>query len=192
MATLTAPVAARAAAQRLGLAPPPPSKPDASIDQPKPKPASQAAASRPAAQVKPPAAPSAAPEAFPAVDPIAAAETARAKSRERLAQQRVARDHLWPLLSTRFPEAFKLPPVPLAVGIHKQIRKIVGDDIDPAELGAFMRYWTMRQTYLMAVWRGEPRRNLDGTFASSPTINQRNDAGRKLWGDAAKPIVEAV
>jgi sRNA-binding protein len=107
---------------------------------------------------------------------------------QRREQQRIARDHLWPLLSKVFPEVFSLPAVPLAIGIHKQILDIAGDSIDATELGAFMRYWVRRWSYLMAVWRGEPRRNLDGSVAGSPTIDQRNDAARKLWGDRARQI----
>ena len=40
---------------------------------------------------------------------------------QRREQQRIARDHLWPLLSKVFPEVFSLPAVPLAIGIHNQI-----------------------------------------------------------------------
>lgn len=107
---------------------------------------------------------------------------------QRREQQRIARDHLWPLLSKVFPEVFNLPAVPLAIGIHNQILDIAGDSIDATELGVFMRYWVRRWSYLMAVWRGEPRRNLDGSVAGSPTIDQRNDAARKLWGDRAQQI----
>jgi len=38
------------------------------------------------------------------------------KKRAWLEQQRIAREHLWPLLSGVFPEVFCLPPVPLAMG----------------------------------------------------------------------------
>lgn len=109
---------------------------------------------------------------------------------ERREQQRIARERLWPLLSEVFPEVFCLPPVPLAIGIHNQILEVAGDSIDPAELGAFMQYWTTRWSYLMAVGRGEPRRNLDGSIAGSPTIEQRNDAAKKLWGTGAQQVGE--
>jgi sRNA-binding protein len=95
-------------------------------------------------------------------------------------QQQIAREHLWPLLSSVFPEAFRLPAVPLAIGIHHQILDVAGDDINPRELSTFMRYWCGRWSYLMAVSRGEQRRNLDGSIAGVPTIEQRNDAARKL------------
>ena len=107
---------------------------------------------------------------------------------QRREQQRIARDHLWPLLSKVFPEVFSLPAVPLAIGIHNQILDVTGDSIDPRELSIFLRYWVRRWAYLQAVWRGEPRRNLDGSVAGSPTIEQRNDAARKLWGDRAQQI----
>jgi sRNA-binding protein len=103
-------------------------------------------------------------------------------------QERIAREHLWPLLSKVFPDVFRLPAVPLAIGIHKQILDVAGDSIDPRELSIFLRYWVRRWAYLQAVWRGEPRRNLDGSVADPPTIEQRNDAARKLWGDRAQQI----
>jgi sRNA-binding protein len=128
----------------------------------------------------------------PKPETLVPAETKGSEKQIRIAQcreqQRIARDHLWPLLSKVFPEVFSLPAVPLAIGIHKQILDIAGDSIDATELGAFMRYWVRRWSYLMAVWRGEPRRNLDGSVAGSPTIDQRNDAARKLWGDRARQI----
>jgi sRNA-binding protein len=128
----------------------------------------------------------------PKPETLVPAETRGSEKQIRIAQrreqQRIARDHLWPLLSKVFPEVFSLPAVPLAIGIHNQILDIAGDSIDATELGAFMRYWVRRWSYLMAVWRGEPRRNLDGSVAGSPTIDQRNDAARKLWGDRARQI----
>ena len=44
--------------------------------------------------------------------------------------------------------------------------------------------------YRLAVWRGEPRRNLDGSEAGAPTVEQRNDAGRSFWGARYQAIVE--
>jgi sRNA-binding protein len=107
---------------------------------------------------------------------------------QRREQDRIAREHLWPLLNKVFPEVFSLPAVPLAIGIHNQILDVAGDSIDTTELGAFMRYWVSRWSYLTAVWRGEPRRNLDGSVAGSPTIEQRNNAARRLWGGRAQQI----
>ena len=107
-----------------------------------------------------------------------------------LEQQRAARDKLWPLLREVFGEVFKLPPVPLAVGIHRQILDVAGDEIDAAELSRFLRYWCSRWSYLVAVWRGEPCRNLDGSPAGAPTLEQRNAAGRQVMGPRYRPIVE--
>jgi sRNA-binding protein len=114
------------------------------------------------------------------------------RAAERREQQRRARERLWPLLNEVFPEAFRVPAVPLAIGIHHQILEVAGDSIDPAELSAFLRYWVSRWSYLQAVKRGEPRRNLDGSLAGLPTIEQRNDAARRLWGERAQPIVEHI
>jgi sRNA-binding protein len=126
----------------------------------------------------------------PKPEPLVPTEPKGSEKQIRIAQyreqQRIARDHLWPLLSKVFPDVFRLPAVPLAIGIHKQILEVAGDSIDPRELSTFLRYWVRRWAYLQAVWRGEPRRNLDGSVAGSPTIEQRNDAARKLWGDRAR------
>jgi hypothetical protein len=82
--------------------------------------------------------------------------------------------------------------VPLAIGIHKRILEVASDSIDPGELAAFMRYWTRRKSYRIAVWRGEPRRNIDGSEAGSPTIDQRNFAGASIWGENYKPIPKSI
>lgn len=117
------------------------------------------------------------------------------KRAEFLARQRAARDHLWPLLSERFPEAFRLPPRPLAIGVHTKIIEalaVAGNEIDERELSRFMRFWCGRWTYLRAVHAGEERRNLDGSAAGVPTIAERNIAGRYLWGPGHSEIKEAA
>lgn len=111
---------------------------------------------------------------------------------ERREKQRLAREQLWPLLRAVFPEVFRLPAVPLAIGIHKQILDVACDSIDPGALAAFLRYWIRRWSYLYAVWRGEPRRNIDGSVAGVPTVDQRNAAGRWLWGSRHRPIPEST
>ena len=152
MATLTALIAARDAAQQSGLVMPPK------------------------------------PETLVPTEPKGSGKQIRIAQRRE--QERIAREHLWPLLSEVFPEVFSLPAVPLAIGIHNQILAVAGDSIDPDELGAFMRYWTTCWSYRTAVWRGVPRRNLDGSPAGVPTIEQRNDAARQLWGERAQLIAE--
>jgi ProQ/FINO family len=116
------------------------------------------------------------------------------KSAEYMARQRAfqasAREKLLPMLREVFPQAFPLPPVPLAIGIHREILAIAGDEIDPADLSAFLRYWCTRRSYLTAIWRGQGRRNLDGSIAGVPTIKERNDAGRGVWRDRYRPIEE--
>ena len=80
MATLTAPAAARAAAEERGLVPTPQ------------------------------------PETLVPAEPKGSERQIRiAQHRE---QERIAREHLWPLLSKVFSEVFRLPAVPLAIGIH--------------------------------------------------------------------------
>jgi hypothetical protein len=164
--TLTASPAIRAAAKARGLDLPPP----ATVEIPPIEP-----------QLEP------APVSTPSK-----AEKKRAWFTAQHEREKAAREHLWPVLSARFPDAFRLPPVPLAVGIHKQILKVAGDSIDQGELSAFLRYWTGRRTYRFAVWRGAPRRNLDGSEAGAPAIDQRNHAGTSIWGEKYRPIPEGA
>lgn len=118
------------------------------------------------------------------------------KRAEFLELQRQARERVYPTLRAVFPLAFTLLPVPLAIGIHQQILDALagasGDEIDPAELSRFLRYWCTRRSYLIAVWRGTGRRNLDGSVSGFPTIKQRNDAGRSVWGERYQEIQEAA
>ena len=48
------------------------------------------------------------------------------------------------------------------------------------EIGIILRYWTKRSSYLKAVARGEPRRNLDGSEAEVPTKEAQESARRLL------------
>lgn len=116
------------------------------------------------------------------------------KRAEFLQRQRAARDHLWPLLSARFPLVFKLPAPPLAIGIHKAILEATAaaaDEVDPRELSRFLRFWTTRWSYLRVVHRGEERCNLDGSAVGAPTVAERNDAGRRLWDERYQEIQDA-
>lgn len=131
------------------------------------------------------------PEPVPAANDVAP-RSKQTRTAERREQQQRARERLWPLLHDVFPEAFRVPAVPLAIGIHRQILDVVGEDIDPDELSAFLKYWVRRWSYLHAVWRGEARRNLDGSLAGVPTIEQLNGAAKMLWGERARPIGEHI
>ena len=135
------------AAQQRGLAPsaPPPAKPTPSA-----RPAPVRARVEPAPNF-------AAPPPVVAEAPSPAGPSPRERKRARwLAAQREMHDRLWPRLSAEFPAAFTLPAVPLAVGIHRQVLEVSGDDLDPGELLQFLRYWTSRGGYRVAIQRGDP------------------------------------
>jgi hypothetical protein len=112
--------------------------------------------------------------------------TARQRRRDRLCSS--ACDKLPPLLSNNFPAVFCVPPVPLACSIKWQIIEVAGDSINRSELGYFLGYWMHSKSYLMAIWRGDARRNLDGSFAGYPFLKERNAAGEAIWGAEYRQI----
>jgi sRNA-binding protein len=79
-----------------------------------------------------------------------------------------------------FPRAFKYPPVPLAVGIGRELCQLMRPEFKPAEIRVFLHAWTSGPRYLKAVARGEVRRNLDGTPADVPEAEHRAAARRQL------------
>ena len=132
----------------------------------------------------------------PAAEPKAPAPSTSpsAPSKKQLAwraRRAAAHDKLWPLLSGAFPEVLCLPPVPLAVGIHKQILDLAGDSVDPAELATFLQYWTRRGSYSLALWRGEDRRNLDGSLAGEIARTSHRRRPAAVAGARAGAGVEA-
>jgi hypothetical protein len=143
------------------------------VPPPKPKPPKvEAKSPKPAAKQAPPATPA-------AVDPEAAAAKAARNAEREAALRRVEA-----LLRERWPAVFCVPRPPLALGIHRQILEGAGADIDEAELGRFLRWWTLRWDYLDAVAHGEPRRNLDGSPAEVPTPDQQCSAAIAVYGQA--------
>jgi sRNA-binding protein len=94
------------------------------------------------------------------------------------------------LLRQVFPETFPTPPVPLAVGIRRQIVEVACDDqFRWEDVAAVLRLWTRRQDYIAAVAHGEPRRNFDGSIAGEPKEPHRQHAMKQLAAIApeAKP-----
>jgi hypothetical protein len=99
------------------------------------------------------------------------------------AERRAAVRQVEALLRARWPVAFCVPRVPLAIGIHKQVLELAGDAIpDPAVLGRFFYGWVRKWDYLDAVAHGEARRNLDGSPAGEPDEPQRREAARQVYG----------
>ena len=79
-----------------------------------------------------------------------------------------------------FPNVFKYPPVPLAMGSGLKLRELLGTEFKPAEMRAFLQAWTSGPRYLKAVARGEMRHNLDGSPAGLPAPEHRADAQKRL------------
>jgi len=67
-----------------------------------------------------------------------------------------------------YPEAFKYPPVPLAIGIGHRLCELLSPEFKPSEIRVFLHAWTSGPRYLKAVARREMRRNLDGSPAGLP------------------------
>ena len=135
-------------------------------------------------------APSAAP-ARPDPAEIAARKVANVQ-REReaheaaLVRRREQRREVMALLCARWPEVFRVP-VPLAVGIKREIREGLGEArIPAAHLDRALHHWTHGPVYLAAVAAGQRRRHLDGTDAGEPDEAQREHARETLAQRAAR------
>jgi sRNA-binding protein len=98
------------------------------------------------------------------VEPTIAREAKRAAYRDELVR--------------RFPEVFGRPDVPLAIGIHRQIRAVIRHGRKTRE--AVLHHWTHTPAYLAAIAAGVQRRSLDGSLAGEPTDAERASAGERL------------
>jgi len=88
----------------------------------------------------------------------------------------------------RWPAAFTRP-VPLAVGISRQIKTALqaeGKAIERNAIGIVIHRWTMQSAYLRAMAQGAVRRNLDGSEAGIPDDAARQDAQKLLQERAAR------
>jgi sRNA-binding protein len=94
------------------------------------------------------------------------------------------------LLRERFPEVFRTPRPPLAIGVYEQIL-VAGGDIDVAALKGFLRCWVRKYDYLDAVAHGEARLNLDGTAAGRPSADQQRCAATRVYGAGRGAVVLA-
>jgi sRNA-binding protein len=83
------------------------------------------------------------------------------------------------ILRELWPAAFCLPPKPLVIGVHNQIKEALGE---VPELGVTLRYWTTRLTYVKAVSCGADRINLDGSVAGPMAAEFRDSAVLRLRG----------
>jgi len=105
---------------------------------------------------------------------------ARAGGRDKDARRHGTLNPISRRLFAAFPRAFRYPPVPLAVGIGRELCQLMGPQFKPAEIRAFLHAWTSGPRYLKAVARGEMRRNLDGSPAGVPEAEHRAAARQQL------------
>jgi sRNA-binding protein len=86
------------------------------------------------------------------------------------------------LLATRFPLAFSLHAYrrkPLKLGVHHDVLATLGDEVDPKELSAAMRFYTGAEGYLKAVRKTGARRvDLSGADAGEVAEGEREYAQR--------------
>ena len=94
------------------------------------------------------------------------------------AEVKAARHATAALLCDRWPAAFCVPRVPLAIGIYNQVLNAAGDDFEPIALRRFFHWWVRKIDYLDAVAHGEPRRNLDGSLTDVPDEQTRLSAAK--------------
>jgi sRNA-binding protein len=100
------------------------------------------------------------------------------------------RDHLLELLKAVTPEVFRIPPVPLAVGIRRQVLDLAGDEVPWNDIAAVLRRWASRYDYIAAIAAGGQRFNLDGSHAGEVTPEHQQFARAQLAAcTAPKPIV---
>ena len=102
------------------------------------------------------------------------------ESPDKAADRRPRLNTLSERLFEAFPEPFKYPPVPLAIGIGPKLCELMSPEFKPAEIRAFLHAWTSGPRYLKAVVRGEMRRNLDGSPAGLPEPEHRAAAKERL------------
>ena len=83
-------------------------------------------------------------------------------------------------LEAQYPQVFNSEkPLPLAIGIQKQIRSI-HPQFSSALLGAGLFIWTGRKNYLEAVITGKKRHNIDGTVAATITKTEKEYSKGRL------------
>jgi ProQ/FINO family len=113
---------------------------------------------------------------------------ARAGARDEAARRHGPLNTISRRLFAAFPRAFKYPPVPLAVGIGRELCHLMSPEFKPAEIRVFLHAWTSGPRYLKAVVRGEMRRNLDGSPAGVPEAEHRTAARQQLRAMGHSPL----
>jgi ProP effector len=86
-------------------------------------------------------------------------------------------------LRSAFPAAFPerhLPPVPLLIGIHRQLRAVTADRFSAAILKVFLQSWTRQSPYVSAIADGVARHDLQGNPVGAPTEKEIALAKREM------------
>ena len=128
---------------------------------------------------------------MPAGDPGPASVSVTDRERRR-AEHLAVRQRVEAVLRQRWPAVFCTPRVPLRIGIREDILALAGEDIDPVELSAFLRWWVRRLDYADAVAHGEDRRDLDGNPAGCPDENQIRAAATRVYGPRAAEMLARI
>jgi hypothetical protein len=82
-------------------------------------------------------------------------------------------------LRQRWPDLFTRPSVtPWAIGMHHQIVEMLG--CAEKDLRAVLAFWSSSPSYQKALAAGVMRRNLDGSEAGEPTLEERAWAAGRL------------
>ena len=92
------------------------------------------------------------------------------------------------LLVARFPLAFfprGAAPRALKIGIDEDLKSALGGEVGGARLGATLRFYVTRRTYLAAVASGGQRISLDGRPAGDVSAHERDMARNALAQRAA-------
>jgi hypothetical protein len=69
---------------------------------------------------------------------------------------------------------------------------VAGGEVDAKALGLFLGWWVARSDYQDAICHGEPRRNLDGSAADTPTEAQRRQAASQVYGARAEAVLRRI
>jgi hypothetical protein len=114
-------------------------------------------------------------------DPETAAENARREAQwhAQKAAHRTERLALLALLRDCGCQVFDRPQ-PLAIGIHTELRALVGDAVPAAVIKDLLRRWVSGAAYLAAVAEGQPRVHLDGSPAGAVSEDHRQHAATQL------------
>ncbi len=103
------------------------------------------------------------------------------------ARRRTANREIECILKSLAPAAFSSPPKPLRIGVHADLIALFAGEIEPRDIGRFLRWWCGRTGYLLAIHYGESRVELDGFPSGAPTKAQQEIARQQLAARGIEP-----